>query len=239
MPICCGWCVPGLAERPDLLTYRAMARFFLPTAITTIMYAVSRPVMYAFVSRQADAEATIAGLRLGFGIAMLFHMPLNQVRHLLVTYGESHLPLLRRFLAWLVGWDFVIMAAFVFSPAAMWSLRSVYRASPAVAERAWWVLAVLCLMPAVITLRNYYHGRLLVRRVTLAMGYGGLARVGVIAGACAVVTACCRLGAVAAAIILIAGFGVEAAIGRLEICRLRRREQRPGAADPDLFTEEP
>ncbi len=215
-----------LCERADLLTYRAMARFFLPTAVTTIMYAASRPVMYAFVSRQADGEATIAGLRLGFGIAMLFHMPLNQVRHLLVTYGRDQLPVLRRFLTRMVGWDMLVMALFVFSPAAMWTLRTVYRASPAVAERAWWVLAVLCLMPAVITLRNYYHGQLLLRRVTLAMGYGGLARVGLIAAACAAVTTWCSLGAIAAAAILIAGFGIEALIGRWEVARLQRRAAR-------------
>ena len=71
------------------LSYQGVFAFFWPVAVTSIMFALSRPVLYSFVSRLPDSDVVIAALRVGFDFSLIFQNPINQFRHLFVTFGES------------------------------------------------------------------------------------------------------------------------------------------------------
>ncbi len=74
------------------------------------------------------------------------------------------------------------------------------------------VLVVMCLMPALIVFRNYYHGRLMVERRTSGMAAGGILRVIAILLAAQACTMMGWLNYLSASFILILGFLVEALV---------------------------
>ena len=53
---------PEKAEHEDV-TYRELLGFFIPVSTTGVMFALSRPVLFAFVARTPDGIASIAALR--------------------------------------------------------------------------------------------------------------------------------------------------------------------------------
>src|SRR5690606_34702956 len=74
------------------------------------------------------------------------------------------------------------------------------------------VILVLCLMPAVIVFRNYFHGRLMLERRTAGMAAGAILRVIAIYAIAQVLVTLGWLNHVTAATVLILGFVVEALV---------------------------
>ena len=71
----------------ETLRVAELLRFFLPMTATGVMFAISRPVLYAFVSRMPDGIASIAALRVAFDFSTMFQQAANQFRHFFVTSG--------------------------------------------------------------------------------------------------------------------------------------------------------
>jgi hypothetical protein len=74
------------------------------------------------------------------------------------------------------------------------------------------VLAVMCLMPGIIIVRNYYHGRLMVERRTAGMAAGSMLRVLGIYLSAQLLFSFGALNALSAAAVLIIGFVIETAV---------------------------
>ena len=70
------------------ITMRALLAFYVPLSITSMMFACSRPTIYAIVGGTADGLTTIAVLRVAFDLGMLFQLPVNQFRHVMVTFAQ-------------------------------------------------------------------------------------------------------------------------------------------------------
>ena len=77
-----------------------------------------------------------------------------------------------------------------------------------VKARAVDVIVIMCLLPAIIVVRNYYHGILMVQRRTAGMAAGGILRVVGIYAAAQLLFSVGWLGHESAAWILLAGFGI-------------------------------
>lgn len=195
----------------DVPDFGRLTRFFIPVATTGVMFAISRPVLYAFVARAPDGIVSIAALRVAFDFTFFFQQASNQFRHFFVTFGLDDLAGKRTFMARVTVGITILMLAVALTPLGDLFLRVVLGVSGEVQARAVEVILVMTLLPAIIIVRNYYHGILMVTERTGGMAGGGILRVLLIAGLGAGLAAAGRLDHVLAAWVLLAGFGIETA----------------------------
>ena len=196
----------------DALTYTELLRFFLPMTTTGVMFAISRPVLYAFVSRVPEGLATIAALRVAFDFSTMFQQAANQFRHFFVTFGLDDMRTKRRFMLIIATGLTALMLLTVVTPLSDRLLGDLLGIEGNVLDRAIDVLLVLCLMPYVIVARNYFHGTLMVRRRTGGMAAGGIIRVVAMALAAQLAYVAGWLDHVVAAFILLLGFVAETVV---------------------------
>ena len=159
------------------ITYAELLRFFMPVTLTGVMFAISRPVLFAFVSRTPEGIASIAAMRVAFDFSMIFQQAANQFRHFFVTFGLDDLRTKRRFMAIVNAGLTLIMMALALTPLSSWVLHDLMGIDGAVLERSVEVILVMCLLPTIIVVRNYFHGHLMVHRRTGGMALGGILRV--------------------------------------------------------------
>lgn len=203
--------LPAIAEHENV-TYRELTAFFIPVSMTGVMFALSRPVLFAFVSRLPEGIPAIAAMRIAFDFSMLFQQAANQFRHFFVTFGLDDLPGKRRFMALIGTGITAIMLVFALTPLSAWVWSDLMSIPNEVLGMSVQVFLIMCLMPAVIIVRNYFHGRLMVERRTSGMAVGSVLRViGIYLGA----MACFNLGwlnHITASLLLIFGFLIETAV---------------------------
>ena len=200
--------LPATPEH-ERLCYSELTQFFLPITTTGVMFAISRPILYAFVARTPDALVAIAALRVAFDVSMMFQQAANQFRNFFVTFGLTNLRQKRNFM-WLVGCGLTLMmGVFAATPLSGWLLMGLLGVDAQIYERAVQVIVVMCLLPGIILWRNYYHGILMVERRTNSMALGGLLRVCAIALAAFVLARLGWLDHITAAFVLLLGFCVE------------------------------
>ena len=199
-------------QRPEheQLAVAELVRFFLPMTTTGAMFAISRPVLYAFVARAPDGIATVAALRVAFDLSHLFQQAANQFRHFFVTFGLEDLRAKRRFMGLVCLGITAVMLAIAVTPVADWLLGGLLAIPAEARSPALEAFLVLCLMPLAIVARNYYHGLLMVWRRTASMAAGSALRVLAIWALAQMAYAAGQLDHVAAALILVAGFATEA-----------------------------
>jgi len=167
-----------LEPEEEQLTLAKTAHFFWPVALTGLMFAFTRPIIYSFVNRVAseDPKPVIAALRVGFDLAVLFQMASNQFRHVFVTFGSRHLPGLRKFMRRVVFVVTALMLVVALTPLKTLFFGRVLGLDSPVREYAGHVLLAMCAVPTIIAWRNYYHGLAMIHRRTVGMGIGGVAR---------------------------------------------------------------
>ncbi len=198
-----------LAPEHETVRVYDLVRFFLPMTTTGVMFAVSRPVLYAFVGRGPDAIATIAALRVAFDFCTVFQQAANQFRHFFVTFGLSDLAAKRRFMAVVCAGITGIMAATALTPLSEYLLGHLLGVRGQVLADAVDVILIMCLMPLIIITRNYFHGALMVKRRTGGMAAGGILRVLAISLLALLTHLAGWLDHVAAAFILLLGLATE------------------------------
>lgn len=210
---------PEKVEHEEL-TFRELARFFLPVTATGVMFAISRPLLYAFVGRAPDGLVSVAALRVAFDLSSIFQQAANQFRHFFVTFGLDDLAAKRRFMLAITVALTVIMLLIALTPLSGWLFGEVLGIRGEALARAVDVMLVLCLIPTIIVTRNYFHGILMVRRRTGGMAIGGVLRVGAIYVACQIAFALGGLDHIVATCILLLGFAVETAVVANTVRRL-------------------
>ncbi len=214
-----------LPEKPEheQLGYRELLAFFAPVATTGIMFAISRPVLYALIARTPDAIVSIAAMRVGFDVATLFQVTANQFRHFFVTFGDSDLPEKRLFMLIIGAGITGAMMLITMTPLSDVILSDAIGIKGDVLSRAHTVLMLMCLLPALILWRNYYHGLLMVARKTNGMAVGGMSRVFGIYLMAQLLYFVGALNYLTGTIILLLGFLVEASIVTIFCRSIRRR----------------
>ncbi|MEM7221156.1 MAG: hypothetical protein AAF515_22540 [Pseudomonadota bacterium] len=203
------------------ISYAELTRFFLPVTWTGVMFAVSRPVLYAFVARTPEAFVNIAALRIGFDFSMLFQQAANQFRSFWVTYGLGDMVAKRRFMRYMALGITAAMLLLALTPANTRILANLLGGQPSVLRPALEVILIMCALPTLIVWRNYYHGILMVRQRTNGMAVGGVLRVGCIALLAQALFLLDLLDHRGAALTLLGGFLVEALTVAAAVRRLR------------------
>ncbi len=213
---------PGPTDGPHL-THRAVFIFFWPVAMTSAMFAMTRPVLYAFVNRTDLALTTIAALRLAFDVGLCFQNPVNQFRHLYTTFGEADPVGVRRFMVRITAGLTLAMLVLAFTPLGRLFFIRVLGVHGPMLGQAVDALRVLCLAPAIIAVRNVYHGELMVGRRTGGMAVGSALRVLAIGGLAWLALRMGILDHTVCAMLLVAGFLAEAISSRCAVRRLAPR----------------
>ncbi len=209
------------------VTFGELTRFFIPVSTTGIMFALSRPILFAFVARTENGLAAIAALRIAFDFSMLFQQAANQFRHFFISFGFDDLEPKRRFMAWVAAGLTSIMAICAFTPLSHWIWGDLMGVPSSLTSLSAEVLMVLCLMPAIIIYRNYFHSRLMHLRETGGMAWGGLVRVVGIFVLSALLYRVGALNHLSAAAVLLLGFLIEAFIARIANRRASARHPLP------------
>ena len=159
-------------------SYRELWAFYWPLALTGVLFSVSRPIIYRYVNflPAAEAQTTIAALRVAFDAGFIFQAPVNQLRNLFTTFGQDEQPRVRRFTLYVSGAYSLIMVAAAFTPLSRLFFRDLVKLDGEVLALTVGAFAVLCLNPLIIAVRNIYHGELLNRHRTGGMALGALLR---------------------------------------------------------------
>ena len=105
-----------------------------------------------------------------------------------------------------------IMLIFALTPLSAWVWRDLMSIPEEVLSMSVQVFLIMCLMPVIIIVRNYFHGRLMVERRTSGMAVGSALRViGIYFGA----MLCFNMGwlnHITASLLLIMGFVIETVV---------------------------
>lgn len=205
-------CDPDRHGSPEHLTVRQIADFFWPVALTSLMFSLSRPILYSFLGRLPDPAPVIAAMRVGFDFGLIFHNLLNQFRHLFATFGKDDLPGLRRFMAKVTCGSVTAMLLVVLTPLSQVVLRDVIGVTGNVLAMSRQVLLVMCLLPILVAFRNYFHGLAMIDRKTGPMGAGAVVRNIATYAASAALLALGWLNPMTATAVLVVGFLGEALV---------------------------
>jgi hypothetical protein len=211
-------------QRPSLTT-AALWRFFWPLATTSALFAMSRPVLYAFVNLTPRAVVTIASLRVAFDFSLMFQNPVNQFRHVYATFGKEDPAGVARFMLRTTALLAALMALAVFSPISRPIFGWVLGLEGDVLAYALQAVRVLSLAPLAIALRNLYHGKLMVNRRTTSMALAAFLRVLAMGLLARLLLSQGWLNHVSGAAVLVAGFAVETVMVRHAV---RRRQAQAG-----------
>lgn len=199
-------CDPDRHGRGETVTLRQIFDFFWPVALTSLMFSLTRPILYSFLGRLPDPAPVIAALRVGFDCALIFHNLLNQFRHLFVTFGRADLAGVRRFMIRVTTAVTGGMVLVTVTPLAGLVLRDAIGVQGDVLRMSRQVLMVMCVLPVLVAFRNYFHGLAMIDRRTGPMGAGAVVRNLATYGASALLLAAGALNHATAAAIMTLGF---------------------------------
>ncbi len=162
--------------REQVVTYRELARFFAPIAVTGAIFALSRPLVFIFLGRLEDPEPALAAVRVAFDFIMIFNNPMNQFRHVYVAFWQEDPIGVRRFTIYVVSVIVGIMLLLVVPSISNLVLKDILGLQGEVLRMTRIILLMHMIAPVLIAIRNYFHGIAMVRRRTGKIGVSSTAR---------------------------------------------------------------
>lgn len=162
------------------VSYRTLITFFWPVSLSGLSFGISRPLLYAFISRTPDAIVTIAALRVAFDFFMMIQLAINQFRSFFPGLGLNNLDKKRRFIAFVTVGLMLIMVACIFTPLDRVVFEHMLGLHGRLFDIATQAVMVMLAMPIIMAMRNYYHSLLLFYKRTNSMAVGSATRVGLI-----------------------------------------------------------
>lgn len=165
----------------DVPTGKELWKFFSPIMLTAYFLVLSRPILVAFAGRTENPEVLLAVSRVLFEISFFLVAPLNQFRNLYVTFGKIDLDGVRNFSILIFIGVVALMLIILLTPLSGFVFGTVYGLQDPVLSMVIQGTWVIILIPFILTVRNYYHGLCMIRKVTGRMGYAGIGRLVVIA----------------------------------------------------------
>jgi hypothetical protein len=208
---------PSDKQAPTKITFYDIYSFFWPVAITSTIFGLTRPLIFAFLGQTHASIESIAVLKLSFDFMLIFVFMLNQVRHLFTSFGHKHIQNIKHFLVYLMLFVSSIMIIITATPIFYLVFGGLINADETIQTPIRDVLWIMCLMPAVIAFRNYYHGLMLLGKTTQWMVLGASVRVATISFSAWLCLVNGILDHIAAAWILWLGYASEALMVYLAI----------------------
>ena len=172
--------------RPERVTdfdepgYSTLLKFFWPVSLSGLSFGISRPLLYAYISRTPDAIVTIAALRVAFDFFMMVQLAVNQFRSLFPGLGLEDLDKKRRFIALVTASLMLIMGVCILTPLDRVIFHHMLGLDGKLFDIATQAAMVMLGTPIILAIRNYYHSLLLAYKRTNSMAVGSATRVGLI-----------------------------------------------------------
>lgn len=165
-------------ERPpaegDPLTYRDLFWFHLPLASTSLLVLLAQPLVTFSLARLDQPTESLAAWPVVFQIMLMARaaaLALPEAVIALTNRAETYRPV-RRFSFNLAAGLTVLMALFIFSPAADFYLFVVQDMTALVGALAESSLALFLFFPALATITSWLRGLLIHRRITKEVNVG-------------------------------------------------------------------
>jgi hypothetical protein len=191
------------------LTYRDIARFYLPLALTSMLTLGVNPLVSFFLGRSRMPLESLAVMPVVNGLIFAFNTAGLTFQDVAITlYSRDHdcYRALKRFAAWLSLLTAGTLAVMVATPLLNLWLEKVAGLSPELARFAWLPVAIVILLPAMTVVTCFQRGLLVAVRVTRPITASTAVEVAGIAGTLFVLTQVRGwIGALAAVAALIAG----------------------------------
>jgi hypothetical protein len=156
---------PPLAQP---LTWRAFFDFYIPLAMTSLMFLLAQPIGSAAISRMPNALASLAVWPVVSGLVFMFRSPgvaYNEVVVALMDQPRSYNNL-RRFTSWLSILTFSALLLVAATPLSTWWFLNVSALPPDLAAMARLSLWLALPLPVLSVLQSWYQGSLLHGRRT-------------------------------------------------------------------------
>lgn len=160
--------------------YATLIKFFWPVSLSGMSFGISRPLLYAFISRTPDAIVTIAALRVAFDFFMMVQLAVNQFRSFFPGLGLDNLDKKRRFIALVTASLMAVMALCILTPLDRLIFQQMLGLEGVLFDIATQAAMVMLGTPLILAVRNYYHSLLLAYKRTHSMAVGSASRVGLI-----------------------------------------------------------
>jgi hypothetical protein len=160
-----------LGPEPPLtqpLTWRAFYDFYIPLAMTSLIFLLAQPIGSAAISRMPQALASLAAWPVVSGLVFMFRAPgmaYNEVVVALMDQPRSFTNL-RRFTNWLALLTFLGLLLVTVTPVSTWWFEQVSAISPDLVELARTSLWLALPLPIMSVLQSWYQGSLLHGRRT-------------------------------------------------------------------------
>lgn len=164
-------------EEPE---YTTLVKFFWPVSLSGMSFGISRPLLYAFISRTPDAIITIAALRVAFDFFMMVQLAVNQFRSFFPGLGLDNLDKKRAFIALVTASLMAVMALCILTPLDRIIFHKMLGLEGQLFDIATQAAMVMLGTPVILAIRNYYHSLLLAYKRTNSMAVGSASRVGLI-----------------------------------------------------------
>lgn len=157
-------------------TMGAVAAWYAPLALTSILIWVSKPAVNGGLARATEAGLSLAAWPAIWTTAMLVANAIRMVQQIVITQASSpeNYAVLRRFTWWAGGAASALMALIGLSPAGGQFLTQVTGLAPHLTAVSVPALRLLIFFPLGIALQNHFQGLLIRSGRTRAVNLGAL-----------------------------------------------------------------
>lgn len=203
---------PRMPTDDTPLTVGAIVRFLWPLAVIMTFQGASRPLINLVVSRGADATEALAVLTVVYALGHIHYGWVNDARSLAPAFRDEpdSLRHIRRFIAGCLVVSVTIALILFWTPVRAFILLDLIGVDASLAALCAAPLMIFSFFPFAVTLRAYYHGLGILRRVTQAMAISAPSRITAISVALLVFSFTDVAGATRGIGALFCGFAAEA-----------------------------
>ena len=153
-------------------------RFFLPLMLMAELMMISQTIIAAFLARMADPEPILAAYSISFYFHATLGSPVWACQFVAVSYLRDRASMRRLlfFSLQVAGAISVVQLAVGLTPAGNWMFRTLFGASPEVADAAQLCLVIFSLTMLFSVGRSLAYGLFMVERRTLLVTLGTVVR---------------------------------------------------------------
>lgn len=226
------WARPRLSVTNETLTVGELFQFLWPLAVIMTFQGASRPLINFVVSRGADATEALAVLTVVYALGHIHYGWVNELRSLAPAFRDDRnsLPYIRRFAIACMGISLSLAFLLFWTPIRSYLLQDLIGLDAHLAGLCVAPLMIFTFFPLAVTLRGYYHGVGILRRMTDAMAWSAPSRLTAISIGLALFSLTQTAGATMGIGSLFCGFAAEALVVSWGV-RRRIRSQGNGETD--------
>ena len=204
-------------------------RFFLPLMLMAELMMISQAIIAAFLARMPEPEPVLAAYSIAFYLHATLGSPIWACQFVAVSYirDRASMQRLLMFSLHVAAAICAVQLAIGLTPAGNWLFRTLYGASPEVADAAQRCVAIFTFTVLFAVVRSLVYGLLMVERKTIFVTLGTVVR---LAGLAVVLVSLTRFldGAEVGAIALVGCIAIETLFGLYLVRPFFRRLARGG-----------